>query len=72
MLLFLDETRVYKLFDFRFDFFYDLETEPSLLLFNLFDVRVDVETMQSNLGIEPRHVLIIESEDIYILSYELY
>ena len=46
--------------------------EPSLLLFDWLGVQVDVEAMHSNLGIEPGHVLIILSEDIFILSYETY
>jgi len=40
-------------------------------LFDWFGVKIDVKTMH-NLGIEPRHVLVIPSEDIYILSYEMY
>jgi len=72
MLLFPDETRVYKLFDFWFDCFHDFKTELSLLLFDWFGVRVDVEMMHNNLGVEPRHIFIISSEDIYILSYKLY
>jgi len=43
-----------------------------LLLFKWFGARIDVEMMHSNLGIEPKHVLIILSEDMYILPYELY
>jgi len=72
MLLFPNETRVYKLFDFQFDCFHDLRTEPSLLLFDWFGVWVDVKTMHNDLGIEPGNVLIIPSKDIYIVSYELY
>jgi len=72
MLLFPDETKVYELFHLCFDCFHDLGMELSLLLFAWFGVRIDVETMHSNLEIEPGHVLIIPSEDIYLLSYELY
>jgi len=46
--------------------------KPLLLLFDWLDVQVDVETMHSNLEIDPEHVLIILSEDIFILSYEMY
>jgi len=66
MLLFPDETRVYKLFHLWFVYFHNLGTKPSLLLFDLFGVRVDVKMMYRNLEIEPGHVLIIPSEDIYI------
>jgi len=46
--------------------------EPSLLLLDWLGIRVDVEAMYSNLGIEFRYVLIIPSEDIFIFSYEMY
>jgi len=38
--------------------------EPSLLLFDWLGVRVNVEMMHNNLGIEPGHVFIIPGEDI--------
>ena len=50
-----------------------------MLLFDWLGVQVDVETMYSNLEIEPGHVLIIPSEGIiipsegiFILSYKMY
>jgi len=46
--------------------------ESSLLLFDWLGVRINVEVMHSNLGIEPRHILRIPSEDIFILSFEMY
>jgi len=45
--------------------------KPSLLLLDWFGVQVEVEVMHGKLG-EPRHVLIIPSEDIFILSCEMY
>jgi len=45
--------------------------EPSLMLFDWLGVRIDVEMMHNNLGIEPGHVLIISSEDIFILTYKM-
>ena len=72
MSLFPDKARFYELLDFKFVCFYNLGTKPSLLLLNWLGVRVDVETMHSNLGIEFRNVLITPSEDIFILLYEMY
>ena len=43
-----------------------------MLLLDWFGIRVDVEMMPSNLGIELEHVLVISSKVIYILWYELY
>ena len=66
-LFFPNETGVYELFDFRFDYFHNLLTESSLLLLNWFRVQIDVEAMHGHLWVESRHVLIVPSEDVYIL-----
>ena len=72
VLLLPDEARVYELFDFWLDSFHSFWTEPSLLLFDWFRVWINVEAMHSHSRIKPRHVLVIPSENIYILSHERY
>ena len=71
MLFFSDKTGLYKLLDFRLDHFHYLLAEPSLLLFNGLRVRIDVEVMHSHLRVEPRHILIVPSKNIYTLAQEI-
>jgi len=66
MLFFLDENRIYELLDFRFDCLHNLWTELSLLL-DWFRVWIDIKAMRGHLGVESRHVLIVPSENVYIL-----
>jgi len=67
-----DETGVYKLRDFRLNRFHYLWMKPLLLLLDGLRIRIDVETMHNHLRIKPRHILVVSSENIYILSHETY
>jgi len=72
VLFFPDETRIYKLLDFRLDLFHYLWAEPSLLLLDGPHVRIDVKAMHSHLGVKPGHIFIVSGENIYIFSHERY
>jgi len=43
-----------------------------LLLLDELYVQIDVEVMHSHLRVELRHILIVLSENIYILSHKRY
>jgi len=72
VLFFPDKTRVYKLLDFQLNCFHYLRAEPSLMLLDELRIRIDVEVMHSHLRVEPRHILVVPSENIYILSHKRY
>jgi len=46
--------------------------KPSLLLLDGLCIRTDVGAMYSHWRIKPGHILVVPSEDIYILSHEMY
>ena len=72
VLFFPDEIGVYKLLDFRLDRFYYLWAEMSLLLLDEPHIWIDVKAMHSHLRVEPSHILVVSSENIYILSHKRY
>jgi len=72
VLLFPDEIRVYKFFDFRLNCFHNLWAKLSSLLLDGLYIRINVEAMHSQLRIKPKYILIVSSKNIYIFSHETY
>ena len=64
VLFFPDEIGVYKLLDFRLDYFHYLWAKPSLLLDGP-RVLIDVKAMHSHLGLKPGQIFVVPSKNIY-------
>jgi len=67
-----NETTFDELVNFSFNWLYDVRAKSSLLLFNRFNIRFDVEMMHGHLRVKTRHVFIAPCKDIYIFSYKRY
>ena len=57
---FPEETKIYKLLNFRLDCFYYLRAELSLLLLDELCVWINVEAMHSHLRVKHGHILIFQ------------
>lgn len=72
LLLFPNEAKVDKNLDFILNRSYYFWVKPSLLLFDRFRFRIDVELIHDHLRVETWYVFVSPCEDVYVLSNKFY
>ena len=67
-----NETTFDEFVNFGLNCLHEVRMKSSLLLFNWFGIRFDVEMIHGHLRVKTRHIFIAPCKDIYIFSYKRY